>query len=109
MLGYMEPLLRELGLPVPRRAIPYRLAYALAAVAELVAPRSNFNRFAVIQTCVDHTFVHAKAERDFGYRPIISREEAFERSLAWLRDGGSAPEGAQRGGPTSSGPDARRR
>lgn len=109
LFDFMEPFLRELGLPVPRRAIPYRLAYALAAVAELVAPRSNFNRFAVIQTCVDHTFVHAKAERDFGYRPIISREEAFERSLAWLRDGGSAPEGAQRGGPTWSGPDARRR
>jgi nucleoside-diphosphate-sugar epimerase len=86
LFDFMEPFLRELGLPVPRRSIPYRLAYALAAVAELVAPHSNFNRFAVIQTCVDHTFVHTKAERDFGYKPIVSREEAFKRSLAWLRD-----------------------
>lgn len=45
----------------------------------------------MIQTCVDHTFVHTKAERDFGYRPIVSREEAFRRSLEWLRDGRSAP------------------
>ena len=74
-----------LGLPVPRRSIPYPLAYWLAAVAEVVAPASNFNRFAVIQTCVDHTFVHGKAERDLGYHPIVSRDEAFRRSLAWLR------------------------
>jgi nucleoside-diphosphate-sugar epimerase len=82
---FMERFLRELELPVPRRSIPYPLAYWLAAVAEIVAPHSNFNRFAVIQTCVDHTFVHAKAERDLGYQPIVSREEAFRRSLAWLR------------------------
>ena len=82
---FMERFLRELDLPVPRRSIPYPLAYWLAAVAEIVAPHSNFNRFAVIQTCVDHTFVHAKAERDLGYQPIVSRDEAFRRSLAWLR------------------------
>lgn len=82
---FMERFLRELDLPIPRRSIPYPLAYWLAAIAEIVAPRSNFNSFAVIQTCVDHTFVHAKAVRDLGYQPIVSREEAFRRSLAWLR------------------------
>lgn len=91
LFDFMQPYLRALGLPVPRRAIPYRLAYVMAAVAEMVAPHSSFNRFAVIQTCVDHTFVQTKAERDLGYRPIVSREEAFRRSLAWLRDGGDSP------------------
>ena len=85
LFDFMEPYLRGLGLPVPTRSIPYRLALALAAAAEIVAPFSNFNRFAVIQTCVDHTFSYAKAERDLGYRPVVSREEAFARSLAWLR------------------------
>ncbi len=85
LFGFMEPFLRALSLPVPRRSIPYRLAYAMATVAEIVAPRSNFNRFAVIQTCVDHTFVDAKARRDLGYSPIVSREEAFRRSVDWLR------------------------
>lgn len=78
---FVEPFLREMGLPVPHRRIPYPVAYALAAVAERVAPRSNFNRFAVIQTCVDHTYRHDRAERDFGYKPIVSREEAFRRTL----------------------------
>lgn len=81
---FMEPYLEAVGLPAPRRSIPYPLAYGLACVAEWVAPRSNFNRFAVIQTCVDHTYRHDRAERDFGYRPIVSREEAFRRTVADL-------------------------
>jgi nucleoside-diphosphate-sugar epimerase len=85
LFDFMEPYLEALGLPVPRRRIPYAVAYPLAFLAELVAPRSNFNRFAVIQTCVDHTYRHDRAERDFGYRPIVSREEAFRRTLAWLQ------------------------
>lgn len=86
LFDFMVPYLEALGLPAFRRAIPYRLAYALACVAELLAPRSNFNRFAVVQTCVDHTFVHHKAARELGYAPVVSRELAFERSLAWLRE-----------------------
>jgi 3beta-hydroxy-Delta5-steroid dehydrogenase / steroid Delta-isomerase len=100
LFDFMEPYLRGLDLPVPRRSIPYRLALVLAAVAEIVAPFSNFNRFAVIQTCVDHTFSYAKAERDLGYRPVVSREEAFARSLAWLR--ASAPDAAAGDGRAAS-------
>lgn len=86
---FMEPYLEALDLSVPRRSIPYPVAYGLACLAEQVAPHSNFNRFAVIQTCLDHTYRHDRAERDFGYRPIISLEEAFRRTLADLkrRDG----------------------
>ncbi|OFW58724.1 MAG: hypothetical protein A2133_07985 [Actinobacteria bacterium RBG_16_64_13] len=79
---FMDPYLQALDLPLPRRRIPYPAAYGLACVAELVAPRSNFNRFAVIQTCVNHTYRHERAAQDFGYRPIVSTEEAFRRTLA---------------------------
>ena len=91
LFDFMEKFLAGVGLPIPRRTIPYPLAYWLAAIAEIVAPRSNFNRFSVIQTCVDHTFVHHRAERDLGYRPIVSREEAFRRSLEWLKEGDPLP------------------
>jgi nucleoside-diphosphate-sugar epimerase len=89
LFDFMAPFLRDLGLQVPTRSIPYRMAYAMATAAEIFAPHSNFNRFAVIQTCVDHTFVDVKAQRDLGYRPIVSREDAFARSMAWLRNGGA--------------------
>ena len=84
LFDFMEPYLEALGLPVPRRSIPYAVAYGMACVAELVAPRSNISRFSVVQTCVDHTYRHDQAERDFGYRPIVSRDEAFRRTLAHL-------------------------
>jgi hypothetical protein len=82
---FMEPFLQALDLPVPRRQIPYPVAYALACVAEVVAPRSNFDRFAVVQTCVDHTYRHDRAVRDLDYRPIVTAEEAFRRSVEDLR------------------------
>jgi hypothetical protein len=81
----MDPFLSALDLPIPRRRIPYPVAYGLACVAEVVTPRSNFNRFAVVQTCVDHTYRHDRAERDFDYRPLVAREEAFTRTIADVR------------------------
>ncbi|NHJ47260.1 MAG: NAD-dependent epimerase/dehydratase family protein [Asgard group archaeon] len=85
LFTFMEPFLEGLGLPLPKRAIPYRLALVLSSIAKFFNPKSVFNPFSVVQTCVDHTFVHDKATRDFGYEPIISKEEAFNRTLEWFK------------------------
>jgi nucleoside-diphosphate-sugar epimerase len=85
LFDFMEPYLEGLGFPVPRRSIPYPVAYGLACLAEVVAPRSNLTRFSVIQTCVDHTYRHDRSERDLDYRPIVSREEAFRRTLEYWK------------------------
>ena len=82
---FMEPFLKALNLPVPSKSIPYKMAYFLAFFAEIFVPKTNFNRFAVIQTCVDHTFISDKAERDFGYRPIVSKKEAFQKTVEWFK------------------------
>lgn len=82
---FMNPFLEALGIPLPRIAIPYRPAYALAWVIEKFSPKSNLNRFSVYCTCVDATFVHDKATRDFGYQPIFSADEAFNITLDWLK------------------------
>ena len=82
---FMRPFLEGLNLPLPKRSIPYWLAYIFGSFAETFTPKSNFNRFSVIQTCVDHTFLHDKATRDFGYEPIVSKEEAYRRTLNWLQ------------------------
>ena len=86
LFTFMEPFLEGLGLPLPKRSIPYRVAYLIAGITELFNPKSTFNRFSVIQTCIDHTFVHDKATKDFGYEPIVSKEEAFERTLQWFKE-----------------------
>jgi nucleoside-diphosphate-sugar epimerase len=85
LFDFMEPFLKELGLNPPKKSIPYPVAYLLGWINEIIFPRSNFNRFAVIQTCVDHTFVHNKATLDFGYEPIITKDEAFKRTVAWFK------------------------
>ncbi|MFW9922642.1 MAG: NAD-dependent epimerase/dehydratase family protein [Candidatus Thorarchaeota archaeon] len=86
LFTFMEPFIEGLGLPLPKRSIPYRLAYIIAFVSEIFSPKSNFNRFSVIQTCIDHTFIHDKATRDFGYQPIVSKEEAYKRTLEWFKE-----------------------
>jgi len=82
---FMNPFLEQLGITLPKRAIPHGLANALAWFAEKFNPRSNFNRFSVYCLCVDHTFAHNKATRDFGYQPTFSAEEAFKITMEWLK------------------------
>lgn len=82
---FMNPFLEQLGISVPKRSIPYGLANVLAWFSEKFSPNSNFNRFSVYCLCLDHTFVHDRATRDFGYKPIFSAEEAFEITLEWLK------------------------
>ncbi len=85
LFDFMEPFLKELGLNPPKKSIPYLIAYALSWINEIIYPKSNFNRFSVIQTCVDHTFVHNKATKDFSYAPIIAKEVAFKKTVDWFR------------------------
>jgi len=85
LFDFMKPFLEGLGLKPPTRSISYPVAYAIGWINEKINPASIFNTFAVIQTCVDHTYVHDKAAGDFGYKPIISKEEAFKRTLEWFK------------------------
>ena len=82
----MEPFLKELGLKTPKKRIPYRLAYVMGWFAELFNPKSNFNTFSVIQTCVDHTFSSKKAQTEFDYKPIFSKKEAFKITTQWFKN-----------------------
>ena len=82
---FMQPFLEQLGIPVPRRSIPAVPANMLGWCVEKFSSKSNFNTFTVYCVCVDHTFVHDKARRDFGYRPIFTTEEAFNITLEWLK------------------------
>ena len=82
---FMNPFLQGLGIPAPRRSIPHGMANFLAWFAEKFSPKSNFNRFSVYCLCVDHTFKHDKATRDFGYQPRYSAGEAFKITMEWLK------------------------
>lgn len=74
--------------------IPKKIAYSIGACAEFMAllarpfVRYNpkFSRFAVMYTCADFTFKPEKAQKDFGFRPKYSHEEAFEMTVKYYRE-----------------------
>ncbi len=91
--AFFDPFLRDLGLPVPTRTIPYRAAYLLGALAELAALGAGgllrsaplLTRYVVASTCVDFSFSGARAARELGYSPPVGEDEARRRTVAWLR------------------------
>ena len=85
LFNFISSFLEALNLPPPKISIPYRIAYVLAWLSEKIGLKSNFNRFSVIQTCLHHTFSSEKAKRDFGFKPIFSKEEAFRRTVNWFK------------------------
>ncbi|UYP44522.1 GDP-L-fucose synthase [Candidatus Lokiarchaeum ossiferum] len=85
IFDFMIPYLQEFGLCIPTRKVPYRVAYFLASLIEKVYPKATLNRFSVVQTCLDHTFISKQASLDFGYAPIISKETAFKKTVEWFK------------------------
>jgi nucleoside-diphosphate-sugar epimerase len=78
----------------PRNAwLPRWFAYALGCISESVAfllrPVHRYapkmSRFAVTYTCTDYTFRPDRAEKELGFRPRYSRQEAFDRTVAYFR------------------------
>ena len=78
--------------------IPRRFAFAMGLISEgialMVRPiykyAPKFSRFAVIYTCSDFTFNAAKAQKDFGFEPKYSAEEAFQRTIDYYSRQGIA-------------------
>jgi len=72
--------------------LPVRLTYLLGTVSEylavLIRPIKYYNprlsRFAVMYTCTDFTFTSEKANRDFGFTPKYSKEEAFANTVRFF-------------------------
>ncbi len=90
-VGYV---LQEMGQPPTRAAIPYRVAYVAAAVAEgldalrgsKLGTANGFSRFAVRYLCTHHYFSIKKAQRVLGYDPKVSVREGVRRTLATWPD-----------------------
>jgi sterol-4alpha-carboxylate 3-dehydrogenase (decarboxylating) len=91
---FFEPFLKALGYPPTHKRMPYRLAYLLAVVSErlskwgLGSAQPKLTRYVVASTCVDFFFSYAKAQKDFGYHPIVSEEQAFAETCQWLSEAG---------------------
>lgn len=87
---WLKPYAEARSVKWPKRRLPDRAVRALAGVMEFVHSITGiavpFHRFHYYVLCQDFFFSGAKAERLLGYRPLVGREEASSRTLAWVKN-----------------------
>ncbi len=88
---FVNRLFAALDIPPVTRSVPVGVARAAGAVAERVwqlfglAGEPPMTRFVAAQLGTTHTYDVGPAVRDFGYTPEVDHDEAFARTVAWLR------------------------
>jgi nucleoside-diphosphate-sugar epimerase len=91
----------ELGVPPPRKHIPYKLGVTLGAVAETVGRstrRTNpppVMRYGIQLLGGENRFVIGRARRELGFSPQVELDEGIRRSVEWYREtrGAAAADG----------------
>lgn len=91
---FFLPYLDALNIDYTVQNIPLLLAQSIANILEFrhkiwqtdKNKSIQLSRYTVASVATDFWFNHAKASQDFNYQPIVSEQEAFERTLAWLQD-----------------------
>jgi len=95
---FVGDVLKELGMPPIIGAVPYPVAYAVAALKEgldtlrggTLNSEDGMTRFAVRYMVKHHYFKIDKAQRDLGYVPKVSLREGIRLTCADLRQHGAA-------------------
>ena len=88
---WISNLLKQLDIPPVTRKISYRTAYAAGALMEMIYKGLQFSgeptmtRFVAGQLAHSHYFNISAARNDLGYSPVISPEDALEKTVEWLR------------------------
>jgi sterol-4alpha-carboxylate 3-dehydrogenase (decarboxylating) len=91
---FLAPLFEAAGTRLPERHLPKGLALFAATLTEwlymLLGPlvpsfNPQFSRYVVKTLAQDWTFSYARATRDFGYTPLVSLQDARDRTAEWAR------------------------
>ncbi|HEY5645586.1 MAG TPA: NAD-dependent epimerase/dehydratase family protein [Pseudomonadales bacterium] len=88
---FFQPFVEELGHRYPKLRLPAAPLYALAATWEFLhwavkVPPPLFTRLELRKMTVSHYNRIDKAQRDFGWQPKVSLDEASRACIAYLRD-----------------------
>jgi hypothetical protein len=90
--NFFNPYLQVPGCSVRACRIPFPLGYTLALVMEdlgrtgVDSQPPLLTHYVVLSTCRDFSFSSARARCDFGYDSMVSEAQAFNETLAWLKD-----------------------
>ncbi len=87
---FLRPFAEARGITMPRLRLPGPAVLLLARAMEIVHRVTGrdvpFHRFHYHILVKDFFFSNANAERDLGYRPIVSKEEGIAQTIAWVRN-----------------------
>jgi 3beta-hydroxy-delta5-steroid dehydrogenase/steroid delta-isomerase len=88
-LDWFAPLLRGLGVPMPRVRLParplYGIAYGLEWIHRLGGPPPAFTRLEVLKVTRRHSFRIDKARAQLGYEPRIKSREGLLDCVPYAR------------------------
>ncbi len=88
---WIDELLALAGLPPVRKSISARAAYAVGATLEVIyrslriSAEPPMTRFLAQQLSGSHSYQIGRAERDFGYKPLVTVEEGMRRLAPELK------------------------
>ena len=87
----MRPLIEGLGYQVPKLNIPYPPVLGFLRLWQYLhfrigLPRPPFTPHEIRKLAISHRPSSEAAERDFGYAPVVSPEDAMARCLAHYRE-----------------------
>jgi 2-alkyl-3-oxoalkanoate reductase len=89
---FLGAIAAELGAPVPRRRIPYRLGLMLGAAAEAsgrLLGREEpppVSRFGMQLLGGENRFSIARARQELGFSPMVDVADGVRRSVEWFRE-----------------------
>jgi 3beta-hydroxy-delta5-steroid dehydrogenase/steroid delta-isomerase len=91
LFEFMRPLIEGLGYKVPSLDIPYRPVLAFLRLWQFLhfrlgLPKPLFGPHEVRKLSISHVASSADAERDFGYRPVVSPGDAMAICLAHYKE-----------------------
>jgi len=91
--GMMGDICEGLGYGRPRIHLPYHLIMLIACFVQyilvpLLSPftklETDFTPFRITVSAVNRTFSCKRATKDFGYKPLVSMEEALDRTCSYF-------------------------
>ena len=89
--NWLNSIFQSLGLDAIKSNLGFPKAYLAGIFAEFlwkVLPMKSdlpMSRFVACQLAHDHWFSTEAAKRDFAYEPILSMQEALDKTMPWLK------------------------
>jgi nucleoside-diphosphate-sugar epimerase len=88
--NWIDDVLKKLGLPPAEHSVSFKTATLLGALLEgiygllRVKKEPPMTRFLAAQLATSHYFNISRAQRDFGYNPVVSSEEGMDRLVEYF-------------------------